>query len=422
MTTFPSVRPIDAAEAARLFAPFAAPGNRAALAVSGGPDSTALALCAKAAGLKARIFIVEHGLRPESSAEAETVRQRMEKLGFEAEILPWTHGKIESRVHVEARKARFDLLLGACRSHGLGVLFFAHHRGDQAETILMRLAKGSGIEGLAGIAPSRVREGVLLARPFLDISKARLIATCEAADVPFVRDPSNDSDHYARGRLRAVAEVLEKEGLTEDCLIELGRRAAEAAEVVTENAKNFLRRAARQTRFGVVALDLTDFAGLPRAVALKALALCLLTVRPAPYAPERKPLLGLKAILAREEAAACTLHGVEIRKTARRATFVRELASVGEEKEIAPGETTLWDGRWRVSLSGGDGGTVRALGAVSREEIDAFVPSLRKELPQGRARAVLPVLHRGGKLAAIPDFSEENQCVMTASPLAPLWA
>lgn len=414
--------PLDAAEAAALFAPFVRTGETVGLAVSGGPDSTALALCAKTAGLRAVVFIVEHGLRPESPVEAETVRNRMAKLGFEAEILRWTHGAVESRVHVEARKARYGLLIGACRKRGIRALFFAHHRGDQAETILMRLAKGSGIDGLAGMAAAREQDGVLIARPFLDLPKARLIATCEAAGAEYVRDPSNESASYARGRLRAAAEVLEKEGLSEDRLIELGQRAGEAAEAIAHDAKNFLRGAARQNRFGVVEMELKDFPSLPRAVALKALALCLQSVAPAPYDPERKQMLELCEKISGEAEAACTLHGVEIRAGVAQIHFVRELSSIADEKEIKAGETVLWDGRWRVNLSGGPGGALRPLGTQTHEVLDRLAPGLRKGLPQGRARAALPALWRGETLVAIPDFSEENQGEMTAFAQPPRWS
>ncbi len=410
--------PINPQESALLFAPFAKTGEAVALAVSGGPDSTALALCAKNAGLKAVALIVEHGLRPESPAEAQSVKERMEGLGLEAEILRWEHGAVESRIHVEARKARYDLLIEACRKRGIKKLFLAHHRGDQAETILMRLAKGSGIEGLSGMAAQMERDGVNLMRPFLSLAKKRLIATCEAAGVSFVTDPSNDLAKYARGRLRAAADILEKEGLSEDRLIDLGQRAAEAAEAIALAAKDFLRGAASLTEGGAIELNLEGFNALPRAVALKALSFCLLTIRPALYPPERKNLLSLyEALLGGDEAR--TLHGVEIRKTGKQASFVREFAAIDDVQPISAGQTFLWDGRWRVTTE--EAGEIRALGTQTHETLDRFSPDLRKKIPQGRVRAALPALWQGGLPVAVLSFSDEKESKIKALLSGPLW-
>ncbi|MGB9151713.1 MAG: tRNA lysidine(34) synthetase TilS, partial [Alphaproteobacteria bacterium] len=243
--------PIDAEEFARLLENYAPSLSvPLALAVSGGPDSMALAFCVKRwAQREAIAFIVDHGLRAESATEALQVKAALEQMGIRAEILRWEHETVTTGLHEKAREARYRLLTDACRRHGAADLLIAHHRDDQAETILMRLAKGSGVEGLAGMQDQTMRDGIRFLRPFLSLPKERLVATCVAAAIPFVTDPSNDHKKFARGRLRKILPALAEEGLTVESLIGLGARAAEAKEALDYYTKALLRNAA-QTEIG----------------------------------------------------------------------------------------------------------------------------------------------------------------------------
>jgi len=413
-------------------------GARVGLAVSGGPDSMALALCvlrwverqgdpspAKSRALRGnagillplpqgerkiilRAFIVDHRLRAESAAEAEMTRQRLEAMGIEAEVLRWDHPSVTARLHVEARKARYDLLIAACKRHGLRDLLFAHHRDDQAETILMRLAKGSGLDGLAGMACETTRDGVRLLRPFLDVKKKRLLATCVANKAGYALDPSNAASKYARGRLRRVEAMLAEEGFTQDRLIDLGGRAREAKEALGHYTRALLRVAANMDAAGVIRFNLEQLRSAPQATASRAVGACLHALNAADYAPKRAMLLPLLEALSSDEPMnARTLHGCVISKGAKAATFVREMAAITDVKPIAPGETVLWDGRWQIALSKScdmKNLVVRPLGAQPRKVVDELAPALRHRVPQGRARAVLPALWDGATLAIVPDF------------------
>ncbi len=443
-------------------------GEAVALAVSGGPDSMALALCAKRAGLSCRAFIVEHGLRPESAEEAVSVKKRLEALGIEAEILPWIHGSVQTKIHVEARKARYALLLDACRRHGLKTLFLAHHRDDQAETILMRLAKGSGVEGLSGMASVTERGGVRIVRPFLKVPKAELVVLCEAEGVAYVVDPSNEKEKYARGRLRRVQEALAQEGLTTERLLDLGERAGEAAEAVSFYAQVFLREKAELLSGGAIRLEAEAFAALPRAVGLKVLALCLAFIHRADYPPERRGLVRIYEEMdlslqnkrdsrfrgndaEEEKRKVRTLNGCLVQRTEKAILVLREFAAIADVQPIAPGQTVLWDGRWLVSLKENpslratdgseaiqsqqkqdliscdsglprafgprndeEGLELRPLGFQPREVLDRLAPDLRRKVPQGRVRAALPTLWREGVLVAIPSFGSENKALALA--------
>ena len=189
------------------------------IAVSGGPDSMALAALVSEWGENegrgaAHAVVVDHGLRPESSQEARLVMARLSAIsGLLPSLLCWNGDKPVTGIMEKARAARYKLLTEYCKNQGIRGLFLAHHQDDQAETFLIRLAKGSGLDGLAGMSPVREDGDVALLRPFLGIPKGRLIATCRARGISFVEDPSNANPAYLRPRLRAAREILEKEGL-----------------------------------------------------------------------------------------------------------------------------------------------------------------------------------------------------------------
>jgi tRNA(Ile)-lysidine synthase len=219
-----------------LFAPF---GDAKALliAVSGGPDSTALLLMAaewaKRRG-KTRIeaATVDHGLRPESANEATAVGEICARLGVDHRVLKWKGAKPTSRLQERAREARYRLLIDHAKAIGGEVLMTAHHADDQAETVLFRLLRGSGVAGLRGMDVISMRDGMTIARPLLGLKKRDLIAFAEARGAPFIDDPSNADPRFARTRLRALLVRLGEEGLDAQALDRLARRARETEEAL----------------------------------------------------------------------------------------------------------------------------------------------------------------------------------------------
>jgi tRNA(Ile)-lysidine synthase len=219
-----------------LFAPF---GDAKALliAVSGGPDSTALLLMAaewaKRRG-KTRIeaATVDHGLRPESANEATAVGEICARLGVDHRVLKWKGAKPTSRLQERAREARYRLLIDHAKAIGGEVLMTAHHADDQAETVLFRLLRGSGVAGLRGMDVISMRDGMTIARPLLGLKKRDLIAFAEARGAPFIDDPSNADPRFARTRLRALLVRLGEEGIDAQALDRLARRARETEEAL----------------------------------------------------------------------------------------------------------------------------------------------------------------------------------------------
>ena len=230
-------RPIDLDEAKALLLPFLGSAPRILLAVSGGPDSIALmrlsSLTAKVQSVaELHAATVDHGLRENSRTEAERVGAWARECGVAHTVLSWEGRKPSARIQERARSARYALLDARAREIGATHLITAHTLDDQAETVLMRMARGSGIAGLAGMRAFSERRGLVHARPFLGVPKARLLATCRAHRWPFVDDPSNQDPRFARARWRRLAPALAREGLTAERLAKLAERAASAEEAL----------------------------------------------------------------------------------------------------------------------------------------------------------------------------------------------
>src|SRR5580692_6367322 len=239
---------ISVSDAKRLFADWKrAPAL--VLAVSGGPDSVALMWLmarwrrALAHGPRLLTVTVDHGLRLEAAREARDVKRLAQSLELEHRTMRWKGEKPKTGVPAAARRERYRLLAQAARGAGATHILTAHTRDDQAETLLMRLLRGSGIAGLAAMARESEREGVLLARPFLDVSKAQLIATLRKAQIGFTDDPTNRDTHFTRPRIRAVMPVLAAEGGDARNLARLASRLARAnaaIEILVDGAERYL--------------------------------------------------------------------------------------------------------------------------------------------------------------------------------------
>ena len=169
---------------------------------------------------------VDHGLRPESAEEAKAVAALCARLGVAHRILQWKGAKPVSRLQERAREARYRLLVDHAKAIGADALLTAHHADDQAETVLFRLLRGSGVAGLRGMELTTTRDGMTIARPLIGLKKRDLIAFARARGAPFVDDPSNADPRFARTRLRALLAQLGEEGL--DAEASIGWRAAPA--------------------------------------------------------------------------------------------------------------------------------------------------------------------------------------------------
>jgi tRNA(Ile)-lysidine synthase len=334
------------------------------LSVSGGADSMALLVLAEewrrswgsAGGATISIATVDHGLRPESAAEARWVEQQARAAGFSCHILQWTGEKPRAGVQEAARVARYGLLMQLIDHLGLQRpvgLVAAHHLDDQAETFLMRLARGSGVDGLSAMLPARDLEadsGVRLVRPFLEVPKARLVATLEARGRRWIEDPSNRDTRYERVRVRAAVEALSVAGIGPEAIAMSARRLLRAREALEQVAGELAQRELHIHGGAFAELSTAAFASAPFEVRLRLLRLVI-----GWFGGDRGPvrmarLESLVERLGQGGDVAATLSGCRIAREQQRITVVREPGRRGlPEMALAAGETRIWDGRFRVS-------------------------------------------------------------------------
>jgi tRNA(Ile)-lysidine synthase len=223
---------------------------------------------------------VDHGLRTEAAREARLVKRLARSLDLPHRTLRWTGAKPKTGLPAAAREARYRLLAQAARQSRATHVLTAHTRDDQAETVLMRLLRGSGIAGLAAMARESERHEVRLARPLLGTSKSRLIATLKKAKIEFAEDPTNSDVTFTRPRLRRLMPALVAEGADARNLARLASRLARAnaaVEVLVDGAERYLalrdQQAAqkRESARHAGSFDVRAFAALPDEIRLRLL-------------------------------------------------------------------------------------------------------------------------------------------------------
>ncbi|MDP2620833.1 MAG: tRNA lysidine(34) synthetase TilS [Hyphomicrobiales bacterium] len=402
--------PIGAAEANRLFAALSA-SPRLAVAVSGGADSTALMLLLArwkktgAGGPELSVFTVDHGLRAGSRKEAESVGEWALALGLAHEILTWRGDKPKSNIQAAARAARYRLLAEACHRDGIAALVSAHHRDDQAETFLMRLARGSGVDGLSAMDAVSEMMGITLFRPLLDVPRARLKATLKAAGQDWIEDPGNEDKRFARVRMRAVLERLAEEGVSAERLAATARHMRRARLALEAATDDLARAAARLEPAGFCTIDREALSAAPAEIALRLLARALMAVAGKPYRPRLERLERLFSGLKETDRGRWTLAGCRIAASREEVLIWREAGRAGlPEISLDPGKSALWDGRFHVEIAAEEAGpvAVRALGEEGWREV-AGLCGEKPGLPAHIGRTCIS-FWRNGKIVAAPHI------------------
>ncbi|WP_235924956.1 tRNA lysidine(34) synthetase TilS [Roseomonas harenae] len=351
-----------------------------AVGVSGGPHSLALAVLARdwVAGRDGRVLalVADHGLRSGSGEEAAGVASRLVTLGIPARVLPLGLPP-GSALHERARAARLSALIGAAEAEGAPWLLLGHHIADQAETIAFRALRGSGDEGLSGMAPARPGGGALILRPLLGLPPAQIERFLAAEGLAPVRDPSNDDLRFARARLRRALRDPAGESHGTAALAAAASAFSIRRSRMREAVAARLAVAACFREEGWVRLDQTAL-GTDR-VAEATLSALVRTIGGGGHPPARA---NSTALLARGGG---SLAGALWRGT----VLCREAARCAPPLLALPG--ALWDGRWRV-VSAPDGAWIGALGQGGP----------RGGLPATVAAGLPALRDKGGRLLCVP--------------------
>lgn len=429
-------KPLRDDEVDALLAPLR-PYGRLVLGVSGGADSMALLHLASRWNERqtqpaARLIVVtvDHGLRPEAEAEAAMVARQSACLGHAHRTLRWTGPKPATGIQAAAREARYELLyavaIEAQRAGVAAAVLTAHTLDDQAETLLMRLARGSGVDGLAGIPAvgsiKRLgRHGMVEAcpvlRPLLGVSRARLLATLAAQAIPFVEDPSNRDRRFERVRVREVLALLETLGVTPTALARSATRLQSARAALTHAADRLAVRAVRHILNVVHQIDCALLAREPEEIAIRLFRNVLAeaggAAPPASLAQAEEAWRQLAA--AAPAHAAFTLGGCIIEALPRDAPrpavihIYREPERDGGLPSIClrPGEGALWDQRFWAEVGSGSPGPV-TFGPLGDDwpGLASAHPCLATLALPAAAMRGLPVFREHGRLVAAPLLAE----------------
>ena len=407
-------------EADKLLAPLAA-FDGIVLAVSGGPDSMALMrLVAEWNGRHPKpsrqilVATVDHGLRRESAGEASFVAEWATRLQLPCRILRWEGEKPACGLPAAARAARYELLEGqATRLDASNVgLVTAHTQDDQAETFLMRLKRGSGVDGLSAMAsctPLRQGSVVSLLRPLLSVPKARLIVTLEARGQTWVEDPTNTCLDYERPAVRVALARLADEGISAGALATSARRLRAAREAVGYGLARFTETLALSFNEEIFAsLSRAAFDEGPEALRARVLARLIGRFGGASLPPQLAEVEDLTARLAADKRTTSTLGGAVVSATPREVKIWREPGRIaGAPLTLQPGVWDVWDKRFRVR-SGGVDVHVRPLGEALRRETVAPLLDPRRPLPAA-AVAALPAFWSGDRLLGVPALKTYMQ-------------
>ena len=403
--------PISSSQSRGLFEPLA-PFPHVALAVSGGPDSLALVLLAarwreaRADGPKLSVLTVDHGLRSSAREEAEAVGRIASALGLDHAILTWEKPEPPAaNLQARARIARYDLMAACCHARGIPALATAHTQDDQAETFLMRLKRGSGLDGLAAIPERGAWAGVTILRPLLDVPKARLVATLDAAGLPYVTDPSNADPRFERARLRARASAFEAFGLTPEAIALSARRLRRAREALDAAARDFFARHGAMSAAGYATLDRKALTSAPQEIALRALAQTIAAIGGGEAPVQLAKLEALLAVLEANPDKAHTLGRCRLESVSGRLGVFREVRGAGlPVARVSPGERALWDNRFTVELGADENEavTVKALGEEGFRALQERSEAI-SALPRLAGRT-LPSCWRGEALLGLPQL------------------
>ncbi len=328
------------------------------IAVSGGADSVALMHAAnrwrRATGGHIRLVVttIDHGLRPQSRTEAEFVGAVANRIGLQHFILNWQGAKPGAGLQNAARNARYGLLRAFAAENHLAAVVTAHTQEDQAETLMMRLARGSGLDGLAGIAAVTHMGEMTLIRPFLDISKVRLKAFLRSIGESWIEDPSNADANFERVRVRRAIGVLRKQGFDTRAIALSAKRLGRAKDACASAASNFAASHLQVFPEGWARVALAAFRSAPGEIAINFLSKVLAAFGGGARQVRLSKIEALYLALLKEEDDKWTLGGCILRLASGQVTIIREEGRlISNDILLAPGERAVWDGRFEVSCN-----------------------------------------------------------------------
>ncbi len=400
--------------------------EKIAVGVSGGADSLCLALLLHRWASKHHTSIValtvDHGLRVESTLEAQTVAVKMRNLGIEHHILFWEGAKPSAGIQSKAREARYRLLTKWCKANGARHLAVGHHGMDQVETVLMRLSRGSGFQGLAGMRPVVMKEGIICLRPLLTFTPESIHATLRRSGLSPIDDPSNQSLTFERVRWRYFC------GMMPESFARAALDLSHGARILSDRhsqKRNQMIQQEVQLMGGFLAFSQSWFLPLDPKTQVDLLRHFLSVIGVRPYPPKLKMVEGVVVDLGMGKRV-ITAHGCVVVTSRGRVYVARELRSIEPTMTLESGDNQIWDQRWEVENRTGGLVTVSALGGTPLNEsvvkgvahvaINESVVGALKELPALVRRGTLMVRDDEHKILSLAGFVDHPQVGVKLRP------
>jgi len=414
---------VDQIDFDALIAPFAVPASAPlAVAVSGGPDSMALLVLAadeaKRSGRTLLAVTVDHGLRQAAQAEAEQVATWAADLGVRHTTLTHTGPVPRSDIQATARDIRYGLIRDWANGvSGLAGILVAHSMDDQAETLLLRMGRGSGVDGLAAMRADTMQDGLRLLRPLLRVRRESLLSLLHARGQAFLEDPSNHDRQHARVRMRTLMPDLAAEGLTVERLADTADRMSRARDALAGWTRSHLAACVQFHDGGWGQFERAPFVDVPDEIGLRAIVQVIQAVGAITYPPRLVKTQALLERLKSPDFSGATLAGVRFLSRRGLVYVARELDAVSEPTRVPAGAdaVAIWDNRFAISHARGSerpGTVVGALGADRFRDLQRIQGLDAGDAPK-EVFATLPAVFDRGEVLEVPAF---GYCADDAAP------
>jgi len=402
-------------------------GSGIAAAVSGGADSLALTLLlgqwCKSNDVALTALTVDHGLRPEAKDEALQIGRWLKKYDIRHVVLNWQGAKPSRNIQDRARIARYQLMGKWCQNNDVDNLFLGHHEGDQAETFLIRLFRGSGVDGLSAMreisdfpVPLARRGNVHLCRPLLTVTKKRLEATLRQMNQPWIEDPSNQNENYTRIKVRKLLRDSEIEGLNAQRMAQTAARMGRVQSLLQAMTAGLTQEAVTVYPEGYMQVNMAKLMSAHEEIALRCLSSLVKKMSGSRYIPRFSRVEALYNNLKQVDFPGQTLGGClvsSIKATSGTDHIIisREIAAIEHKIDLENCVPYLWDQRFEIDNIGG-ARLVKKLELAEWRRLCSDYPDLKKlKLPKKILYSLPCMILMNGDVILpnfIPGFEEKG--------------
>ena len=326
--------------------------RKVAVAVSGGADSMCLTFLlnefCKANNIDLIAITVDHKLRKESTEEAKGISRYIKKLGVKHVVLTWEHLDIKSNIQEKAREARYKMLCDYCTENKIKYLFVGHNYDDQAETVMLRILRGSGIDGIAGIETYSKMYGIMIIRPLLNFRKSEILAFVKAEGLTWTEDKSNADAKFDRIKVRQLLQQFDSK-LTERLNL-LAKNASRAKNFLNSYTDKIFKEHCLLGNLGHISIKYSDFFVLDEEIKLRIINKIIKYIHNDPFLyPIR--LNSLIALLEKLQCQGkCTLGKCKIIVYKGVIYFYKEPKFIESTKKLSQGDN-IWDKRYKISIN-----------------------------------------------------------------------